>query len=221
MHPILLLRPPILVYFALKSSTIKILSSWYLLLPGGNENIARKNIKEQYQLKFNKKYSLGLISLLDIFSFPHFWLFLHNYSWNELFYDGGPYYIEIGSFLLLIIWTWPTCELKFCAWLPKIYDAEKLHPRHFRRSTIAQKFISIKNNYTLLRNSFQANVQFLYPLKTSENLRFPDVFRGCRNETMAWKGLLQQLEANYLMKQLSSRIWKIKKQLKVFSCFCQ
>ena len=78
-----------------------------------------------------------------------------------------------------------------------------------------------KYNYTLLRNSFQANVQFLYPLKTSENLRFPDVFRGCRNETMAWKGLLQQLQANSLMKQLSSRIWKIKKQLKVFSCFCQ
>ena len=34
-------------------------------------------------------------------------------------------------------------------------------------------------------NLLQANVPFLYPLKTSENLWFSDVFRG----TMAWNGL--------------------------------
>ena len=34
-------------------------------------------------------------------------------------------------------------------------------------------------------NLFQANALFLYPLKTSENQRFSDVFRGYRNRTLA------------------------------------
>ena len=36
-------------------------------------------------------------------------------------------------------------------------------------------------------NPFQANVLFLYPLKTSENLRFSDVFRGIEREY--WPGM--------------------------------
>ena len=40
-------------------------------------------------------------------------------------------------------------------------------------------------------NSFHVNVPFLYPLKTPENRRFSDIFRGYRNETLAWKRLLQ------------------------------
>ena len=36
---------------------------------------------------------------------------------------------------------------------------------------------------------FQTNVLFLYPLKMLEGLWFSDVFRGCRNRKMAWKGL--------------------------------
>ena len=35
---------------------------------------------------------------------------------------------------------------------------------------------------------FQANVSFLYPLKTSENQRFLVVFRGYRNGTLAEMG---------------------------------
>ena len=35
---------------------------------------------------------------------------------------------------------------------------------------------------------FHANIPFLYPLKTPENL-FSDVFSGYRNETLAWNGL--------------------------------
>ena len=31
---------------------------------------------------------------------------------------------------------------------------------------------------------------FYTPLKTSENQRFSDVFRGCINGTLAWKGLI-------------------------------
>ena len=36
-------------------------------------------------------------------------------------------------------------------------------------------------------NPLEANVPFLYPLKTSENQRFSDVFRGYRN--VAYNGL--------------------------------
>ena len=35
-------------------------------------------------------------------------------------------------------------------------------------------------------NLFQANAPFLYPLKTSENLWFSDVFRRYRKETLTW-----------------------------------
>ena len=42
-------------------------------------------------------------------------------------------------------------------------------------------------------NPFHANVPFLYSLKMSENQRFSDVFRGYRNETLARKGLINQL----------------------------
>ena len=37
-------------------------------------------------------------------------------------------------------------------------------------------------------NPFLANVLFLYPLKTLENLRFSDVFRGHRNVASSWNG---------------------------------
>ena len=40
-----------------------------------------------------------------------------------------------------------------------------------------------------LFNPFHAIGLFLYPLKTSENLRFFDVFRGYRKRPVAWKGL--------------------------------
>ena len=43
-----------------------------------------------------------------------------------------------------------------------------------------------KNNI----NPFHVHIPFLYPLKTSENLKFSDVFRGYRNGTLAWIGLI-------------------------------
>ena len=43
---------------------------------------------------------------------------------------------------------------------------------------------------------FHANAPFLYTLKTSE-----DVFRGCRNRNLAWKGLTRKL--------LLVRVWDI------------
>ena len=38
-------------------------------------------------------------------------------------------------------------------------------------------------------NPFHATGLFLYPLKTLENLWFPDVFRGYRRSPVAWNGL--------------------------------
>ena len=37
--------------------------------------------------------------------------------------------------------------------------------------------------------TFHATGLFRYPLKTSENLWFSDVFRGYRNRPVAWNGL--------------------------------
>ena len=47
----------------------------------------------------------------------------------------------------------------------------------------------MKNIYDLLK-LIQVNVPFLYPLETSENLGFSDVFSGYRKVTLAWNGLI-------------------------------
>ena len=39
---------------------------------------------------------------------------------------------------------------------------------------------------------------FLYPLKTSENQRFSDVFRGYKKRSVAWNGLIKILEFNMI-----------------------
>ena len=43
---------------------------------------------------------------------------------------------------------------------------------------------------TGLINLFHATDLFWYPLKTSENLRFSDVFRGYQKRSVAWNGLI-------------------------------
>ena len=54
-------------------------------------------------------------------------------------------------------------------------------------------------------NPFQANVPFLYPLKTSENLWFSEVFRGYRKGTLAWNGLIEQHFS--IIEKKSKKIW--------------
>ena len=44
-------------------------------------------------------------------------------------------------------------------------------------------------NLVFLINPFQGNVPFLYPLQTSKNQRFSDVFRRYRKGTLAWRWL--------------------------------
>ena len=46
---------------------------------------------------------------------------------------------------------------------------------------------------SLRLNLFHANVPFLYPLKTSENQGFSEVFRGYGNGTLAWNGLKNRI----------------------------
>ena len=41
-------------------------------------------------------------------------------------------------------------------------------------------------------NSFNDTSLFLYPLKTSENLLFLDVFRGYRKKPLSWNGLMRR-----------------------------
>ena len=40
-------------------------------------------------------------------------------------------------------------------------------------------------------NPFRTNVPLLYPLKTSEKLQFPDVFKGYRSGTLVQNGLIR------------------------------
>ena len=51
-----------------------------------------------------------------------------------------------------------------------------------------------KRSVTWLKwvNLFHVNVPFLYPLKTSENLWFSDVFSGYKNGTLAWKNVFRE-----------------------------
>ena len=53
---------------------------------------------------------------------------------------------------------------------------------------------NLQNLMTERFSPFQSSVTFLYPLKTSENQRFSDVFRGYRNVTQDQNGLKLNLE---------------------------
>ena len=61
------------------------------------------------------------------------------------------------------------------------------------KSTIIRITLSLKvvpsKQYWLWINPFHTIVLFLYPLKTSENLRFSDVFRGYRKRSEVVNGL--------------------------------
>ena len=57
-----------------------------------------------------------------------------------------------------------------------------VHSLETSNSKINKKFQPLPNNST-------ASGLFLYLLKTSENLWFPDVFRGYRKRSLTWNGL--------------------------------
>ena len=49
--------------------------------------------------------------------------------------------------------------------------------------------VSKKKCFLYCNYQFRVDVPFIYPLETSENFWFSDVFRGYRNGTLAWNGL--------------------------------
>ena len=51
-----------------------------------------------------------------------------------------------------------------------------------------------------MMDPFHANDLFLYPLKTSENLWFSDVFRGYRKRPMARNGLTENMNFNITLR---------------------
>ena len=64
-------------------------------------------------------------------------------------------------------------------------------------------------------NPLESNVTFLYPLKTSENLWFSDVFRGYRNVTLDSNGL----KRSGIPSNLSSKGLKTQRQISDFLVF--
>ena len=48
-------------------------------------------------------------------------------------------------------------------------------------------------------NPFSTNVPLLYSLKTSENLRFSDVFRGYRSGTLVENGLMKSFDSKIVV----------------------
>ena len=58
-------------------------------------------------------------------------------------------------------------------------------------------FVNIRNTKkqkTVLINPFHATGLFLFPLKTSGNQRFSDVFRGYKKRSVALNGLRSKIE---------------------------
>ena len=56
-------------------------------------------------------------------------------------------------------------------------------------------------------NPYSSNVTFLYPLKTSENLLFSDIFRGYRNVTLGEYGLSLKFVISFCCSLLFNRVY--------------
>ena len=78
-----------------------------------------------------------------------------------------------------------------CCPLIKIFCCRKLSNFVNNLYELALKLVYQENKSTLkeLLNPFHATDFFLYPLKTSENHGFSDVFRGYRKRPVTWNGL--------------------------------
>ena len=73
------------------------------------------------------------------------------------------------------------------AWINQKYSFDE---RELRGAFLWAKLILAFQNFlislVLCFKPFRANVSFLYPLKTSKNLLFSDVFKEYRNGTLSW-----------------------------------
>ena len=64
---------------------------------------------------------------------------------------------------------------------------------------------------TLDLNAFSTNISLLYPLQTSENRSFSDVFRGYRSRALVENGLIQYLYSDPLLLLLENLFAKFRK----------
>ena len=76
-------------------------------------------------------------------------------------------------------------------------NTEKYAPKKLRIRTVFTQW------WSLILNPFLVSVSFLYPLKTLENQNFSDVFRGYRNEILAWNGF--KIRDHHCVKRLRIR----------------
>ena len=88
-----------------------------------------------------------------------------------------PHHVKFVSTLVFSDPYFPNYK-RICNWFnirQENADQQKLISRHISQSVFL-KWVMI--------NPFESSVTFLYPLKTSENLWFSDVFRGYRNMSL-------------------------------------
>ena len=121
------------------------------------------------------------------------------------FYDSFPF----------SIYTWVTKE-RHCTCSNQIHFKTIFYETIFQQFKITPLLV---NNISLKSclNPFSTNVLVLNPLKTSENRKFFDVFRGCRKGTLVENGLINQW--NYWISRFIETSLEIKlndSELKMF-----
>ena len=89
---------------------------------------------------------------------------------------------------------------------PATWEVWKLKTFHYKASGNTRK--TTKNLWEMYCiNPFSTNVPLVYPLKTSEKLRFSDVFRGYTSGTLVENGLLlYRLHFTFKLSQIGSSV---------------
>ena len=122
--------------------------------------------------------------------------------------DRSPFLTKPEHWKMLCLWSF-ILKLQERAWVLLKYKTRYFqnsipfdrlvflcdnHWKFWKFSILKTKTLSIKLEYRLLVesskiNPFSSNIPLLYPLKTSENQRFSEVFRGYRSGTFVENGL--------------------------------
>ena len=158
-----------------------------------------ENIFSNFQFGFKQGFSAQYCPFhqpIQIFcSLPHLYtvlfIFDHNVNFASYTYDNTSYVISPFKRQPHKLSSTPNC----C--LPQILLGPFLNTLHNTlntSNTITTEGEWVKHtviNAHKLRFSLTdfMPLVFLYPLKTSENQRFSDVFMGCRKRLVVWNGL--------------------------------
>ena len=102
--------------------------------------------------------------------------------------------------LLCYQYCWPllccNCWRSLILWNSTAWSCLKLLQRTACSSSMR---IMFQNHHNMTINPFHATCLFRYPLKTSENRRFSDVFRGYRMRPVAWNGSKMMINSLYFL----------------------